>query len=243
MTDKNTPVCAPMTTFTPDPTPIKRGPDTLAASLEKARPAIVDAVRKDLAAQYPIPPLREQRVEGRITTTGTETELRERWAKLMKAESVLQEQRNAIEAVLEKGADYQGTNDIIDAVRDVLADQNTRPSPDFRRLMVNAHDKLARMKEIVDKAESVDAMPLLKEAMRLTDVERLQPWPGSAQGRAMVFVVNDLIDELRDIADGDHADIVDDQVWIEQTRLDLEEARDKPEEYLARMAVQRRARS
>jgi hypothetical protein len=221
-----------------------------AHQLQAVKPALVSALREDLAREFPIP-LKEQYVSGRITTTGTETELRARWAKLMKAESVLQNARAEIETLLDEAPSHEvgeaGTDiqDFVERIRTVLAEQNTRPSPDYRALMVRAHEQLEKILEhfaTTNQPTDVNfgglVRPALKEALRLTDVERLAPWSGSAQGRAMLFVVNDLIEELGDIADGAH-DPLEDEVWIEQTKLDLEEARDKPEEYLARMAQMR----
>ncbi len=82
-----------------------------------------------------------------------------------------------------------------------------------------------------------------KEAMRLTDVERLIPWDNTIHGIALRKVVDDLIVEMNELCDGieSHDNEVIDDVWIVQTVMDLTEARDKPDAFLTRMSAARRS--
>lgn len=304
MSDKPSPVFAPMTTFTPDSTALAHArplahevkpssihvtnckcvfaghastPDLRcvalhdAQTLNKARPALVAALKEDLESEFPI--MQSALVKNDGSVVGTTEELAERWRKLLHAESVFQQTCSELgeaidDAIMAAGermknaeglleipmAFIEGAKVTRDAVEAKIAEQKNRPSPDFRMLMVKAHAKLVEVARVVipnggelnETKEYVRTVRApLKEAMRLTDVERLHPWSGSAQGRAVLYAVNALVEELNDIASGAATDddLLEDQFWIEQTKLDLEEARDKPEEYLARVIVARRSRS
>ena len=148
-----------------------------------------------------------------------ERDLKERWEKLRIAESVLQNARDEISDVLDDIPDDAPAT-LRERIREILGDQSTRPSPDFRMLLINAH------KAMLDGD--------IKEVLRLTDVARLSE---SIQVQAMRAIIEEVYEDLDDYA---HVESITDNVWRDETMLNLRDAHDKPAEYLARLRVKKR---
>jgi predicted nucleic acid-binding protein len=163
----------------------------------------------------------------------TAEELDKRWRALFLAESNLQHQRDEIVTRLE---DLPGiTAEALNEVREIMREHNTRPSPDYRALLLNTRKQL---EVIATSHRGIDepTRAALKEALRLTDVERLPLWVSSLQGVAMRMVVDETIADLQHECDQDAAG-----VWRDEMIRDLEEARDNPQAYLERRSAQRMA--
>ncbi len=217
MTEKNI-TCAPMTTLTPN--------DGLEVHINKQR-TLEGKISKIT-------------LEGSVTAEASEHELHARWKKLLYAESVLQAQREEILSILDEAErDGEGATPWDMRIERALADQVSRPSPDYRALLINTRCQLEVLHETIGPALVASADPArvaLKEAMRLTDVEHLKPWVGSIEALASRAVINELIDGLdrRLFEDADNT-------WADEMVRDLTDARDKPALYLERQAHERHA--
>jgi hypothetical protein len=219
---------------------------------EHAASQCARSIRRQLA-QYPVP----------VNRMGSEADLATRWRSLLYAESRLQAQRDEILDTIETSAATSLREGVPDgvamdvpeqvlkmhaaihaAVATVLDDQVSRPSPDFRALLINTRTQIEAMRIAIPppfneaaptttftKAEADAARAGLKEALRLTDVERLAAWPPwTLAGIALRHVVDGLIDELS----REHSAQDMDDVWFTETLHDLRDARGNPDAYLQR---------
>lgn len=188
-----------------------------------------------------------------------ESVLAERWRHLLLAESRLQYQRSLI---------LDSTGLTIESIRRiVLEDANRRPSPDFRSLLLNTRKQLVTIRNLLASSDvrvalggHVLSAPVtteerntafvgaLKEALRLTDVERL-PIEDASGAAALREVVNATIVKLQTEVErvgeeiystaGLHADnpALESLSLLRHTIVhilnDLEAARDNPLEYIA----------
>jgi hypothetical protein len=202
---------------------------TDAEVLKAQRAAIVEQVRHDLRVQFPIPGEEEIPSSPRLD----EETLGERWKKLLYAESVLQKQRQEILDALDDAPD-----DVLfirARLKEVIEDQVSRPSPDYRALLVNTRKQLAKVLDQINAVEETAGIKFdgvrntLKEAIRLTNIEHLPLWRSSEEGAALHMVVSGLIDDIDCYAFSD-----DDGTWRDETLRDLHEALEKPGSYLAR---------
>lgn len=152
--------------------------------------------------------------------TGTEADLQERWDKLLIAESRLQESRQQIRDSIEQSFITLGTSpegrvsipavlpEVLDRLDRFLDEQEARPSPDFRNLLINVRKQAIVLNEKFTKKPAPDLIDVrapLKELLRLTAVERLEPWIGSFEERTMRKAYDDAIQVLVAARDGHDA--------------------------------------
>lgn len=172
---------------------------------------------------------KQETVAGEGGGIGDERALAERWKKLLYAEARLQSQRDEILNLLEEQASSDAetyVDEVREKIRLVLEDQVRRPSPDFRALLLRTR------KAILDGNT--------KEALRCTDVERLEEWPTPTIATiALRLVVDRLIEELSDGKENGVVCSTDWDTWVAETLRDLQEARERPDEYIARMTPNR----
>lgn len=187
MTDKNTPVCAPMTTLTTfDPS----APGLGSMKLDQITACADEVGGKVFTEEQTLVNV------GGDHEVGSENELAARRRKLLLAESVLDEQREAILDVFREN-ETEATASLITSCRDIIELQTSRPSPDYRSLLLNAHAQLEQIRDAVSvvvlqvPVQSNAIMGAIKEALRLTDVERLGPWPGSEPALATEKAINE----------------------------------------------------
>jgi hypothetical protein len=149
----------------------------------------------------------------------------------------------------------------LDRIRSILEEQKGRPSPDFRALLVQTNAQLVMIRErMADEQTVTVSRGEVKELLRLTDVTRLEPWSIGKEGMewreriaaqlrtefeieeagltaratAMRLAYDEALDGLKE-------GLAVDDIWTAEMARDLEEARDAPDEYLARKADDQRA--
>lgn len=177
---------------------------------------------------------------------GNEADLETRWKNLLLAESRLQAARDEIEDMLDDMPKQPESEveESVERVKKLLVEQVGRPSPDFRSLLLKTRKQVVALQGAleanVDAVTSTSVVAPLKELLRLTDVERLDAWPPwTVSGIALRSVVSSLIDELRDVmTDGEEPLGI---LWVEETLLELEQARHDPEEYMKRAGIAKTA--